>query len=708
MKQLTQSLKDGAMQLLEVPYPALNPGHVLVRVHYSLISAGTEGKTVRDARLGYIGKARARREEVKKVIQTAKTLGWLSTYKMVMNKLDAPSALGYSCAGEIIAVADDVKDLRIGDKVACGGSGAVHAEVVSIPLNLCVKLDTRTDLRAAAFTTVGAIAMQGVRQADLRLGENCVVIGLGLVGQLTVQLLHAAGVKTIAVDIDPKQVERAKTAGVIAACRPDDPTLKDQVAFLSEGHGCDAVIIAASTSSLDPVELAGELCRRKGKVIIVGAVPTGFSRKNYYNKELDLRMSCSYGPGRYDAEYEEQGIDYPYAYVRWTENRNMQAFADLIAGRKIDLQPIISHEFAFGDATKAYDMILQKQESFAGILLKYETGTTIQKEVRTALPESSGNEPSIGFIGAGSFAQNMLLPNITGRAHFAAVCTARPNNAQYLAGKYGFALSTTDAQSLLQQAGLNTVFVATRHNTHFEYTLAALKAGKHVFVEKPLCMTEKELEEVSTLQAQTGKMVMVGFNRRFAPLIVQLKKQLNNSLPAAIHYRINAGVVPADHWTQDPTVGGGRIIGEVCHFIDLCRFIAGSPITSISGISMDSAAATEDTVEINMRFANGSIAGISYFANGSKDLSKEFIEVFQAGNSYQLDDFKTLNSFGKARNTAKLSGQDKGHKAEVEAFLAAIKSGAACPIAYTEIHESMLATFRVIESIRSGGQAMQL
>lgn len=372
MEQLTQNLKDGHMQLLEVPFPALGSGQVLVRNHFSLISAGTEGKTVKDARLGYIGKARARKEEVKKVIQTAKTLGLKETYRLVMNKLDAPSALGYSCAGEIIAVADDVRDFRIGDKVACGGSTAVHAEVVAVPVNLCVKLKNNVSMPEAAFTTLGAIAMQGVRQADLRLGENCVVIGLGLLGQITSQLLRASGVQVIGIDIDQKQVDQAAKYSCDHTFNRSNEQLEQAILELTGGHGTDAVIITAATSSSDPIDLAGTISRKKGKVIIVGAVPTGFQRKNYYNKELELRMSCSYGPGRYDSEYEEQGIDYPFAYVRWTENRNMQAFADLLASGRLNIKPLVTHVFPFNDAKKAYDLILARTEPFSGIVLEYD------------------------------------------------------------------------------------------------------------------------------------------------------------------------------------------------------------------------------------------------------------------------------------------------------------------------------------------------
>ncbi|MBL4710658.1 MAG: zinc-binding alcohol dehydrogenase, partial [Flavobacteriales bacterium] len=372
MEQLTQSLKDGNMQLMEVPFPALLPGYILVRNHYSIISPGTEGKTVKDARLSYLGKARARKEEVKKVITSAKTFGVMKTYNMVMNKLEAYSPLGYSCAGEVIALADDVTNFQIGDFVACGGNTAGHSEVVGIPSNLCVKVKKDISLKDAAFTTMGAIALQGVRQSELKLGESCLVIGLGIIGQLTMQLLDAAGIKAIGIDIDANQVQAAKIKETDLIFNRNHPDLENIIANETGGFGVDSVIITASTSSLDPIEFAGNVCRKKGKVIIVGAVPTGFSRKNYFKKELDLRMSSSYGPGRYESNYEEKGLDYPIGFVRWTENRNMQAFVELIGSNKIDLAPLVSHEFDFKDAPKAYQLILDKKEVIGGMVLKYD------------------------------------------------------------------------------------------------------------------------------------------------------------------------------------------------------------------------------------------------------------------------------------------------------------------------------------------------
>lgn len=703
MEQLTQNLKDGEMKILEVPYPALSGGCILVRNHFSLISAGTEGKTVKDARLGYIGKARARRDEVKKVIETAKTLGILNTYRMVMNKLDAPSPLGYSCAGEVIAVAADVTDFRVGDRVACGGNGAIHAEVVAVPVNLCVKLDPVVPLEHAAFTTLGAIALQGIRQADLRLGENCVVIGLGLLGQLTIQMLQASGIRTMGIDIDQRMVKLATENGCDLAIERGRADLEQQILHFTSGEGTDAVIIVAGTDSTDPIDLAGSLCRKKGKVVVVGAVPTGFKRPNYFKKELDLRMSCSYGPGRYDPEYEEQGIDYPYAYVRWTENRNMQAFTELLRTGKLNLKPLLTHTFPFHEATKAYQLILEKQEPFIGIVLKYDVQKELKKTIQIKSHVAEGSAPAIGLIGAGGFGQNFLLPAIKGKGKFVSVATARPHNARNIADKYGFSSCTGNADEVIINPAVNTVFIATRHDSHAEYVLKALQQKKHVFVEKPLCLRESELDEIRTAYSASKSLLMVGFNRRFAPFVIKIREQFRAGVPVAINYRINAGIVPADHWIHDPAIGGGRIIGEVCHFIDLCMFIARSPITMLTARWMEDASGLHDTVSIGLSFANGSTANVSYFSNGNKLVSKEYLEVFGSGMVAVLDDFKTLNLYG--RSVVKSSGnQDKGHQAEVAAFLSAVQSGQSSPIPAEELFLSTLATFKVMESAAQNGK----
>lgn len=708
MEQLTQNLKDGKMQLLEVPYPVLSSGQVLVRNHYSLISAGTEGKTVKDARLSYIGKARARKEEVKKVIDAAKTFGIMNTYKMVMNKLDAPSSLGYSTAGEVIAVADDVVDFRIGDIVACGGNSAVHAEVVAVPVNLCVKVDKNVPLQHACFTTLGSIALQGIRQADLRLGENCVVIGLGLVGQLTLQMLHASGVKTIGVDIDQRMVDLAIATGTPHSYSRKLDDLEHVINELTNGYGTDAVIITAGTDSSDPIDLAGALCRKKGKVIIVGAVPTGFKRPNYFKKELDLRMSCSYGPGRYDSEYEEGGLDYPYGYVRWTENRNMQAFVDMLATGKISLEKLLTHTFSFSEAPKAYDLIMNKTEPFVGMVLKYDTSKTLQQKVNIASPQYQQGDVTIGLVGAGSFGQNFLIPALKNTpAKLVTVVTARPNNARNIADKNQFATASGNAQDIFNDTNINTVFIATRHDTHAPYVLDGINKGKNIFVEKPLCLTETELDSIVEAHNKQPVRVMVGFNRRFAPLVQQLKKHFTPGMPVSVNYRINAGVIPADHWVHDLKTGGGRIIGEACHFIDLCMFIAGSPITSVSAVAVKDASMLNDTVVISLAFENGSIANVSYFSNGNKQVSKEYLEVFGSGIVAQMDDFKSLNVFGKTEK--KTTGtQDKGHQEEIKIFVECIKQGKPAPIPFEETVMSTRATFKALQSIATNGQRITL
>ncbi len=704
MEQLTQNLKNGHMQLLQVPFPMLNSGCVLVRNHYSIISAGTEGKTVKDARLGYIGKAMARQEEVKKVIKTAKTIGIQETYKLMMNKLDSPSPLGYSCSGEIIAVADDITEFKIGDKVACAGAGAVHAEVVAIPKNLCVKLPEHVGNDEAAFTTIGAIAMQGIRQADLRLGESCVVIGLGLIGQLTVQMLNASGIKTIGIDIDEKMVALSKELGANYSFERNIEGLDLIIKEITNGYGVDAVIITAATSSLDPVDFAGEICRRKGRVIIVGSIPTGFKRTYYYKKELELKMSCSYGPGRYDSNYEENGVDYPYGYVRWTENRNMQAFVDLVEHKKINIKKLISHVFDFNEAPKAYQLILDKTELYTGILLKYDHVKPVLSKVELKQTATNPSEPNIGFIGAGSFANNVLLPALKGHCSFVGIATNKGNNARNIADKYGFNYCTDKSEELFTNKNCNTIFVVTRHDSHAKYVTEAIKHHKHVFVEKPLCLLESELDEIANLQKDNQHFVMVGFNRRFAPLIKKLKTQLVPNQPLAINYRINSGTIAADHWIHDKAIGGGRIIGEVCHFIDLVSFLSGSKISSISANEMVNANNLRDTLVINLKMQNGSIASISYFSNGSKELSKEYLEVFSNGQSFILNDFKSLTIHGKSSKTINLSNQDKGHKEEVKIFLDAIRNGKTCPIPFDQTYNAMLATFKVVESIAKNGE----
>ncbi|MCB2203156.1 bi-domain-containing oxidoreductase [bacterium] len=708
MKQLIQNLKDGMMQIHSVSAPQKTYGKILVKSTATVISGGTEGKTVLDARKSYIGKAKSRQREVRQVIELARSNGVRDTYNLVMNKLEAYSALGYAAAGSVLGVANDVRGFSIGDRVVCGGADAAHAEVLSVGKNLCAKVHDGTDMRHAALATIASIAMQGVRQADLNLGERCAVIGLGLIGQLTMQLISAAGATPIGFDIDSRAIKLAKICGFRHSFSSDSDSAAQQIALLTDGIGVDAVIITAGTSSLQPVNFAGEICRKKGKVVVVGAVPTGFERKNFYRKELDLRMSSSYGPGRYDAQYEEQGIDYPIGYVRWTEQRNMQAYLDLLADGKLNIEPLITHEFPIERAKEAYDMILAKQEHFCAVLLKYDTEKEIEHTVwnpakaNAIAPKPGSAQPGVAFIGAGSFAQNMILPNLRDQVDFVGISTRHGNTSRYVMDKYGFSYATDDASKIMTDDKVDALFVMTRHDTHAQYVLQAIEAGKDVFVEKPLALFPEELESIAQKYAETAYLsrVMLGFNRRFAPHIAELKRMFDDAQPKAIQYRVNAGILPPDHWVHDPNVGGGRIVGEACHFIDLAMFIAGAPITSVSAHETASGSKLRDTVSVSLGFANGSSATISYFSNGSKKLSKEYLEVFCNGVSAVVDDFSVMMVYGEKERKVKLKKQDKGHAAGVKAFIDAIKEGKPAPIPFEEIYLSSRATFAVLESIR--------
>jgi predicted dehydrogenase/threonine dehydrogenase-like Zn-dependent dehydrogenase len=686
----------------------LSSGMVLVRAHYSLISAGTESGTVTTARMSYIAKARSRPKDVKQVVDTLKQKGPVQTYRDVMKKLDAHSALGYSVAGEIVDVAPDVRGFRPGDLVACGGAGyASHAEYVAVPTNLCVRLHPGANLRDAAYNTVGAIALQGIRQADLRLGETCAVIGLGLIGHLTSLMLRASGVRVVGIDVAPSAVELAKEHCVDAGFATDEPGLEGKIEEFTGGIGADAVIIAAGTSSEGPINLAGRIARPKGKVVIVGWVGTAFDQDTYYKKELDLRLSCSYGPGRYDPAYEERGIDYPVAHVRWTENRNMQAFQELLRTGSIDVGYASTHTFKLEDAPAAYDMILGKGEPFIGILIEYDVEAQAPRaNVEFAKARRSGR-PTIAFIGAGSYAQGNLLPNIKGSdVVLRTVMTATGTSARSVADRYGFEKATSDANEIWRDEAIDTVFVTTRHDSHAQYVLEALRSGRNVFVEKPLCISEEELLEITgayekLVEARKSAVIMVGYNRRFSPLTTRLKKIVGEG-PMSMVYRVNAGAMPSSHWMQSPDVGGGRIVGEACHFVDYLIYMNGSLPVEVHAAAMDEPAHLEDTVTISVRFENGSIGAVHYYANGSKALPKEYIEVYRAGVTGVLSDFRELRVYDSGRpSRTKLPGQNKGQPEMMTEFLAAVREGKPSPIPFDEIRAGMLATLRAVESVRT-------
>jgi predicted dehydrogenase/threonine dehydrogenase-like Zn-dependent dehydrogenase len=694
------------MEIVEVPMPQLMPGQLLVRNFYSVISAGTEGKTVSDARKGYIAKARSRKKEVGQVIELIHAQGIKAAYDIVINKLEALSPLGYSCAGEVIAAAVDVKEYKPGDFVACAGNSANHADIVAVSKNLCAKISTQVDIREAAFAAIASIAMQGVRQADLQVGGNCVVIGLGLIGIITLKILKASGIKAYGIDVSNSAVLKAVNNFGFSASERNTPGLTEKINLWANALGTDAVIITAATSGNDPINLAGELCRQKGKVVVVGAVPTGFERPNYYKKELDLRMSCSYGPGRYDTAYEESGIDYPIGYVRWTEQRNMQAVLDLLKAKQLNFGDLISHTFQLTDAPEAYNLILNKKEPHLGIIIEYDKidkpGKTITLNKKTPVAA----QPNAGLLGAGSFAQNILLPVLKKNVNLIGIATSRGNSAVYTGKKYNFNFATTSPEDVYTNNEINTIFILSRHNLHASQTIRALNAGKHVFVEKPLALNNKELQEIQSMYENLEEpmpLLMTGFNRRFSPAIDETLKYISRELPKAIHIRVNAGMLPTGHWVNDPQTGGGRIIGEACHFIDLACYLAGSKATDVSAFSMKTSANTDDTLNISLKFENGSIANISYFSNGNKKLEKEFIEIFSNQTVIRINDFKSIEIISSEKTSKKKFGkQDKGHQKEIELFTKSIREGLASPIPFQEIIHSMEITFSVTKALSEG------
>jgi len=695
------------MNVLEVPHPSLTKGHLLIRNHYSLISAGTESDTVSAARKGYIGKAKERPEQVKQVLETLRAQGISQTYRAVMKKLDAYSSLGYSCVGEVMEVSSDVQNFQVCDLVACGGLTACHAEVVSVPVNLCVRLEKDADLKQAAYNTLGAIALQGVRQADLRLGETCAVIGLGLIGQLAALLLKASGVRVIGVDISGDMVDMAAKHCTDMALTRDGSGIEEKIMQFNGGIGCDAVILSAATDSLDPINFAGAISRKKGTVVVLGAVPTGFDRDPYYyRKELQVKMSCSYGPGRYDPAYEEKGIDYPAAYVRWTEKRNMQAFQDLIYTKKIDISYLTTHTFKLADAPQAYDMMMSKSESFVGIIIEYDTSKVLQSapvKLKESEPDLRSHDVGIGFIGAGSYAQSNLLPNIPklGRVKKIGVMTATSTGSRSVAERFGFDLCTGNEKDIIDNSTINTIFIATRHDTHAQYVVKALEAGKNVFVEKPLCLNEEELGRISEAYHFANAILMVGYNRRFSPLIKKVKDTFGSG-PMSMIYRVNAGSIPTDSWIQDPEIGGGRIIGEVCHFVDLLTYINGSLPVALYANNLMTSNGLDDVVNITLTYANGSIGTIAYYANGDKGLAKERVEIYSLGRTAVINDFKEVAIYaGGKRSVKKLLSRDKGQKHEVDTFIRSITDRCDNPIPIEELFSTSLVTFAIIESLRS-------
>jgi len=706
MKQLIQSFKTGELGLFDVPAPVCQENGVLVKTTVSLVSAGTEKMLVDFAKKSMLAKAKDRPDLVKQVVDKMKKEGVKNTLEKVFTKLDTPIPLGYSLAGQVIEVGQNMSGINIGDRVACGGAGyANHSEINYVPKNLMVKIPEGVDDIDASFVTVGAIALQGVRQTEPKLGERVAVIGLGLLGQLAVQLLKANGCKVIGSDVDPDKIALAKKLGADETCHAGD--LIKQANEFTNGYGVDAVIIAASTASNQPVIDAAEISRMRGRVVFLGMVGMDIPRNDYYKKELDLRLSMAYGPGRYDPDYEEKGIDYPYDLVRWTEQRNFEAFLGLIEEGKISPKELITHTYDFDNAMTAYDLLEGKiQEKYLGIVLEYKNdiNLTEHKIVQRTDKAISNKKVNVGLIGAGNFTKSVILPSIekVGGFELVGVCTATGVSAEGTGKKYNFKYITTDSREIFSNSDINSVLITTQHHHHASLVQKAIESEKHCFVEKPLCIYEEDLEALNDMYS--GKsIVQVGFNRRFSPMIEKMKKEITGAI--SVNYRVNAGIIPKDVWIQDRELGGGRIIGEACHFIDTCSFLIDSEVVSVYATTIkkdNQSIPDEDNVNIVLNYKNGSTATIAYYAYGDTTMPKEYIEVFGMGVSMAMTDFRELHIFANGKDRKeKSANQDKGFVNEFKAFKEAVKTGTPA-ISFESIYNTTKTTFKILESINSG------
>ncbi len=712
MKQLLQNIKTGQTTIEEIPIPTPREGQALVKVSASLVSAGTERMVVEFAEKSLVGKARSRPDLVKQTLDKAKREGIIPTAQAVFNRLDQPMALGYSSAGTIVALGKNMQGFKIGQRVACAGGGyASHAEYNVVPRNLLTPLPKNVDFESAAFTTLGAIALHGFRLAEPQLGENVAIIGLGLLGLLTIQVAAAAGCNVLGIDLDPKRVALAAALGLDTVQRAQAESASQS---FTANRGFDAIIICADTSSNDPVELAGVIARDRARIVATGAVGLNIPRKIYYEKELAFINSRSYGPGRYDSSYEENGNDYPIGYIRWTEGRNFQAVVDLLASRKLKVESLITHRFPIGQGAKAYEVITgKKKESFLGVLLTYSND--VEKLKRSNVVTFNvqtlkhSNVVKLGVLGAGLYANATLLPIIKNNKDFELVGIASSGglHAQHSGKKFGFQYATSSEDEIINDPNINTIAILTRHDSHADLVVKALKAGKHVFVEKPLAINSKQLSAISKQLLLTDRcLLMTGFNRRFSPLAQQLKSSIvHRQSSIYAHYRINAGYIPLNHWTQDEQIGGGRIIGEACHFIDLITFLVGaSPISVTTHALPDVGKYREDNVSMTFAFPDGSIGIVDYLANGDKSFPKERLEVFCEGQISILDDYVSLTTIEDGKKKETRMAQDKGWKNEMSAFAKAIKDGDEPPIPYEQLIGVTKATFAAVESLRRNSE----
>jgi predicted dehydrogenase/threonine dehydrogenase-like Zn-dependent dehydrogenase len=713
VKQILQSLKNGKTEVAEVPCPAVKRGHLLVRSSRTLVSVGTERMLVDFGKAGWIEKARQQPDKVRMVLDKIKTDGLMPTIESVLNKLDQPLPLGYCNVGRVLEAGSGLVGYAPGDRIVSNGK---HAEAVCVPVNLTARVPDNVSDDEAAFTVLGAIALQGIRLVQPTLGETVVVTGLGLIGLVTVQLLRSHGCRVLGLDFDPEKLALARKFGAetVNLAAGEDPVKAAQA--YSRGRGVDGVIITAATKSNEPMHQAALMCRKRGRIVLVGVTGLELSRADFFEKEITFQVSCSYGPGRYDPNYEEKGNDYPVGFVRWTEQRNFEAILDMMSDGRLDVKPLISHRFAIEDAEKAYDLVGGSGPSL-GILLEYpaesaKSDATVRQST-VAIPASTkGAAPSvpgasIGLVGSGNYATAVLIPAFKAAgARLRTVASSAGVSGLHAGRKYGFEQTTTDTDSIFADASVNALVVATRHDNHASMVVKALRAGKNIFVEKPIALTEAELAEIETAHADAaakGKapLVMVGFNRRFAPHVVKMKSLLAGARgPKAFVMTVNAGAIPAEHWTQDREVGGGRIVGEGCHFIDLLRFLAGERITAVRTNTMESPSA--DSVSIELRFADGSIGTVHYFANGSKSFPKERIEVFAQGRVLQLDNYRRLTGFGwPGFKKMNLWSQDKGQKSCAAAFVQTVASAGAAPIPFEELIEVGRATILAADLARA-------
>ena len=710
MKQVLQNRKTGRPFVGEVPVPALQRGRVLVRTVASLISAGTERAAVELVSKGLVKEARQRPDLVKAVVAKVKSEGILNTFASVRDKMAASQALGYSAAGIVAAVADEVTEFQVGDRVACAGVGfASHAEVLSVPKNLCVHLPEGVSFESGAYGTLGAIALQGVRLAEPTLGESVVVIGLGLVGQLTVQLLKANGCRVFGLDLDEKRVELALEVGADHAMVSSDAVPKE-IETWTRGHGADAVLITAATDSNEPIELAARVSRLKGRVIVVGMTGMDIPRPPFFSRELKLVISMSYGPGRYDPDYEERGVDYPLPYVRWTEKRNIESFLQLVGDKRVNVERLTTHRFPITEADRAYQLISGNvQEPSLGVVLEYDPEAEVVRKVPLGAPtpmRKAEKSVRVGVIGAGGYVPAMLLPHFKSEGvDFRSIATATGVSAHDVGKRFGFAYAVSSADEVIDDESVNLVVIGTKNDLHAELARKALERDKHVFVEKPLALNDEELESVLEAAGRSKGKLMVGFNRRFAPLTQRARDFFAGSeAPLSILYRVNAGRMAKEHWMQNAHEGGGRIIAEVCHFVDFLQYMSGSPPVFVFAESLSAKSSKivdADSVFITLRFADGSNGAVAYLSEGDKGLAKERIEIYGSGKVFVLDDFRraTLYKDGREEQMT-LKAQDKGQQAEVRQVCASLLAGDALPINYDELAATTRATFRVLDSLR--------